>query len=120
MIVDQSVKSAGETTSGMLKEDGRAYMIGEGPTAGMSSQKTTIDLPSGKFQLYVSTHSNKGRFNGGEGIEGVGIQPHEIVAYEAKDLAQGIDTLIQRAVELLQEFPQGKVRYDPAKYGWGE
>ena len=74
VIVDAGVRSAGETVAGMLKEDGRAYMIGPEATAGMSSQKATINLPSGLFQLYVSVASNNGRFNGGKGIEGIGIR----------------------------------------------
>jgi C-terminal processing protease CtpA/Prc len=111
VIVDGTVVSAGETASGIFKEDGRAYMIGESPTAGMSSQKTTIELPSGLFGLYVSTHSNKGRFNGGRGIEGIGVIPHELVVFDAKDLAAGKDTLILRARELLAKFPKDKVPY---------
>lgn len=111
VIVDGTVVSAGETASGIFKEDGRGYLIGESPTAGMSSQKTTIDLPSGKFDLYVSTHSNKARFNAGRGIEGIGVIPHEIVAYGQKDLAAGVDTLIRRASELLAKFPANKVPY---------
>src|SRR6185436_10801739 len=93
VIVDAGVVSAGETASGIFKEDGRGYMIGESATAGMSSQKTTIELPSGLFALYVSTSSNKGRFNGGKGIEGIGVIPHEIVEFDPKDLAAGVDTL---------------------------
>ena len=107
-----------ETTSGMFKEDGRAYMIGESPTAGMSSQKTTIELPSGKGSLYVSVRSNKSRFQGGRGIEGIGIEPHEVVEYRAEDLAAGKDTLIERAEAVLDDFPEGKVAYRPKNYGW--
>lgn len=118
VIIDGNVRSAGETGAGMFKEDGRAYMIGESPSAGMSSSKTTIELPSRLFALYVSVASNKGRFNGGKGIEGIGVIPHEIVEYQAKDLAAGIDTLTARAEELLAKFPQNKVPYDPAKFGW--
>ena len=106
VIVDAGVRSAGETISGMFKEDGRAYMIGETPTAGMSSQKTTIQLPSELFALYVSVGSNKGRFNRGKGIEGIGVPPHEIVEYDPDDLANGEDTLIKRAQELLERFPK--------------
>jgi hypothetical protein len=121
VIVDGTVVSAGETTSGMLEEDGRAYMIGESATAGMSSQKATIDLPSGLFQLYVSVESNRSSFNGGLGIEGIGVAPHEVVEFDPKDLADKKDTLILRAEELLRTgFPKGKVAYDPQQYGWGE
>jgi carboxyl-terminal processing protease len=112
VIVDANCRSAGETASGIFKEDGRAYMIGESNTAGMSSSKTTIDLPSGLFSLYVSVRSNKSRFNRGRGIEGIGVIPHEIVEYEAQDLAAGIDTLLVRAEELLAKFPCKDVPYD--------
>ena len=87
VIVDGSVVSAGETASGMFKEDGRAFMIGPQATAGMSSSKRTIQLPSKKFSLYVSVRSNKARFNGRKGIEGIGVPPHEFVDYDPKELA---------------------------------
>ncbi|MEO6711549.1 MAG: hypothetical protein ABI054_01865 [Planctomycetota bacterium] len=53
----------------------------------------------------------EGGCNAGLGIEGRGIAPHEIVSYDAKDLAKGVDTLIRRAQELLAKFPQEKVPY---------
>jgi carboxyl-terminal processing protease len=118
VIVDATVRSAGETAAGMLAEDGRAYAIGESATAGMSSQKTDIELPSKLFALHVSVASNKGRFQGGKGLEGVGFHPHELVAFDPKDLAQQRDTLIARAEALLAAGPLPKVRYDPAKHGW--
>ena len=118
VIIDATVRSAGETAAGIFKEDGRAYMIGESPTAGMSSSKKTIELPSRLFSLYVSVYSNKKRFQQGKGIEGIGVIPHEIVSYRAKDLARGIDTLIARAEVLLEKFPQAKVAYNPARFGW--
>ncbi|MCB1229737.1 MAG: hypothetical protein KDN19_05700 [Verrucomicrobiae bacterium] len=119
VIIDATARSAGETGSGIFKEDGRAYVIGESPTAGMSSGKTEIALPSGLFNLRVSIYSNKGRFNGGRGIEGIGVIPHEIVSFEVKDLAAEHDTLIARAVELLREgFPENVVPYRPEDFGW--
>lgn len=123
VIVDGVTRSAGETGSGMFKEDGRAYMIGPTPTAGMSSSKQTLDLPSAKFQLYVSVRSNMGRFNQGKGIEGIGVIPHEIVPYDPKDLAARRDTLIARAEALLaahakKGFPRRTVPYEPKRFGW--
>ena len=118
VIVDATVRSAGETCAGMLDEDGRAYSIGESPTAGMSSQKTTIELPSKLFALYVSVASNKARFQGGKGLEGVGFVPTEILPFEPADLRAQRDTLIERAAALLAAFPQDKVRYDPKQNGW--
>jgi len=118
VIVSALTVSAGETGAGMFKEDGRGYLIGESPTAGMSSSKTTIDLPSGLFQLYVSVRSNKSAFNKGRGIEGIGVIPHEIVEFDPDDLAAEKDTLTLRAEALLKKYPKKEVPYDPAKFGW--
>lgn len=117
VIYDAGVRSAGETIGGMFQEDGgRAYTIGDTPTAGMSSQKTTLPLPSGLFSAYFSVHSNKARFNGGRGIEGIGMIPAEIVPYDPNELFKGIDTQIRRAEELLAKgFPRGVVTYVPPK-----
>jgi C-terminal processing protease CtpA/Prc len=112
VIVDAHVKSSGETLSGIFKEDGRGYMIGPSATAGMSGSKKRIELPSGLFTLYVTVRSNKARFNRGKGVEGVGVPPHEIVAYDPEDLAEGVDTLIKRAIELLDKPLKG-VPYRP-------
>ena len=101
VIVDAGVRSAGETIAGQFKEDSRALMIGDTPTAGMSSQKEKLPVPSGLFAVYFSVASNKGRFNGGRGIEGIGVEPHEVTPYEAADLRGGIDTQIKRAEEFL-------------------
>ena len=118
-IIDATVRSAGETGAGIFKEDGRAFLIGESPTAGMSSSKQMIELPSGLFTLRVSVHSNKARFNEGRGIEGVGVIPHEEVVFDPRDLREERDTLIQRAIELLEEgFPEGVVPYRPEDFGW--
>ncbi len=118
VIVDAGTRSAGETVSGMFKEDGRAYMIGESPTAGMSSQKEIIELPSGRFSIRVSVASNMKRFNNGRGIEGIGVIPHEIVPCDRRDLDRGVDTQIRRAEELLDDFPVREVLYRPERFGW--
>jgi len=114
VIVDAGVASAGETVAGMFKEDGRAYVIGDSPTHGMSSSKEKVPVPSGLFAAYVSVASNKQRFNAGKGIEGIGVAPNEIVPYDPAELAKGVDTEIRRAEELLKSgFPKGKVLYKP-------
>ncbi|MCC7171936.1 MAG: hypothetical protein IT459_15940 [Planctomycetes bacterium] len=118
VLVDGLTVSSAETVSGMFKEDGRAYMLGESPTAGMSGQKEELELPSGLFALRITTQSNKGRFNGGKGVEGIGVPPLEIVAFTPKDLANGVDTVIARAEAVLAKFPQNEVPYDPDRAGW--
>jgi hypothetical protein len=113
VLIDAGVRSAGETAAGIFKEDGRGYLLGESATAGMSSQKTEIALPSGLFTLRVSVASNMGRFAGGKGIEGRGVEPHELVPYAASDLDRGVDTLIRVAEERLRKFPRDRVPYVP-------
>jgi C-terminal processing protease CtpA/Prc len=116
VIVDAGVRSAGETVAGQFKEDGRALMIGPEPTAGMSSQKEPLEVPSKRITVRVSVASNKGRFNGGRGIEGIGVAPHEVVPYDGAELLKGVDTQIRRAEELLKDgFPKGAVPYEPPK-----
>jgi carboxyl-terminal processing protease len=112
VIVDAGTRSAGETVAGMFKEDGRAYMIGDSPTAGTSSRKVEVTTPSGAFTVRFSVRSNMGRFNQGRGLEGIGVAPHEIVPVKADDLLKEEDTLIKRAVELLRQgIPAGVVPY---------
>ncbi|MGB0951897.1 MAG: S41 family peptidase [Planctomycetota bacterium] len=118
VLIDGTVVSAGETASGMFKEEGRGLMIGESPTAGMSASKKTLDLPSGKFQLYVSVYSNKSRWQDGKGIEGLGVQPHETVQFDPEDLIAGVDSLILAAEARLRDGSWKDVPYDPAKFGW--
>lgn len=101
VIVDASTASAGETLAGQFGEDQRAIVIGPSATAGMSSQKVRLPAPSGLCTAYFSVRSNKGRFNGGRGLEGIGVIPHEIVPYRPEELASGIDSQIRRAEELL-------------------
>ena len=116
VIVDAGVRSAGETIAGMFKEDGRAYLIGDSPTAGTSSQKVEINTPSGLFRVRFSVRSNMSRFNRGRGIEGIGVSPHEVVEIQAAELLQQEDTLIKRATELLRKgFPEDVVDYLPPK-----
>ena len=118
VLVDATVRSAGETGSGIFKEDGRALMLGTSPTAGMSASKKEIELPSGLFALYVAVASNKGRFQGGRGIEGIGVVPHEQFEYEVDDLREERDTLLQVALNRLEKGGWKEVPYRPERYGW--
>jgi C-terminal processing protease CtpA/Prc len=116
VLADPATISAGETIVGELAEEGRAYFIGPGPTCGASSSKSTTTAPSGLFEVRFSISSNKQRFNGGKGIEGLGMTPHEVVDYDPKLIASGVDPCIARAVELLAKpLPKSKVTYVPPK-----
>lgn len=114
VIVDAGTASAAETVSGYLKESRRAFMIGPTPTAGMSGSKKELDLPSGLLTVRVTVSSyTSAKGSGGAEIEGVGVAPDEVVPFDPEALMKGIDPLIQRAEQLLENgFPQGTVRYE--------
>ncbi|MCB1097928.1 MAG: hypothetical protein KDN22_20315 [Verrucomicrobiae bacterium] len=114
ILIDAMTASSGETLSGLFKEEQRALLIGPTPTAGMSSRKISIPAPSGLFSVYFSVASNMQRFNGGRGIEGIGIVPHIIVPYNGRDLANGVDSQIKAAEELLMKrtWPE-YIDYEP-------
>lgn len=108
VIVDAGTRSAGETLSGRLKSEGRAYVIGPSATAGMSGRKEDLVLPSGLMTVRVTVSS----YLAGSEIEGFGVEPHEVVAFDSALLQQGTDPFLARAVELLsKELPQDAVRY---------
>ncbi len=113
VIVDAGVFSAGETIAGQFKEDGRAWMIGDSATAGSSSSKATLAVPSGLFSVFYSVFSNKARFNGGKGIEGLGVPPHELTPYDPADLEKGVDTQIRLAAEKLKAGLPKEVPWKP-------
>ncbi|MEZ6015575.1 MAG: S41 family peptidase [Planctomycetota bacterium] len=114
VLADPATISAGETIVGEFAEEGRAYLIGPGPTHGASGSKVELEAPSKLFAVRFVVASNKQRFNGGRGVEGIGIPPHEVVAYDPKLLAAGVDPCIARAVELLAKpLPKSKVSFSP-------
>lgn len=109
VIIDAGVRSGGETVAGMFKETRRAYTIGDTPTAGTSSSKTVITVPSGLLSVRFAIASNMGRYNKGRGIEGIRISPHQTVPYLPEDLTAGRDTQITIAENLrLTGFPSGR------------
>lgn len=114
VLADPATISAGETIVGELAEEGRAYLIGPGPTHGASGSKVDVEVPSKLFSVRFVVASNKQRFNGGRGVEGLGIPPHEVVEYDPKLLAAGVDPCLARAVELLAKpLPKAQVSYVP-------
>ena len=70
MIIDGTVRSAGETGAGIFKEDGRAYVIGESPTAGVSSSKETITLALGPIHASCLGPLEQGAIQRGQGYRG--------------------------------------------------
>lgn len=108
VIIDAGTRSAGETLAGRFKTSKRGYVIGPTATAGMSGQKEDLTLPSGLMTVRVTVASHTAE----KEIEGYGVEPNEIVAFDGEAMEEGIDPFIRRAEELLREgFPAGSVRY---------
>jgi C-terminal processing protease CtpA/Prc len=118
VLVDGLTRGAAECACATLAEDGRARLVGESATAGAAAVQETLDLPSGLYRLVVSVRSLGRRFNHGRGLEGLGVRPHEILAYDPRDLAAGRDTLRERAEDLLAAGRLPDVSYDPSAFGW--
>ena len=114
VLIDPNTISAGETIVGELKEEGRAYLIGPGATHGASGSKKVVPAPSGLLSVRFVVRSNKQRLNGGKGVEGLGIAPHEVVEYDPELVAEGIDPCIARALEIAEKgIPKKAVAYVP-------
>ncbi len=112
VIVDAGTRSAAETICGMLKETGRAFVIGPSATAGMSGSKETIAVPSGLFSVRFVVKSHRVGVDSGADIEGVGVAPHRLVPYDAKSLVARVDPLIAAAEEILERgAPANVIRY---------
>ncbi|MEM6671494.1 MAG: S41 family peptidase [Planctomycetota bacterium] len=116
ILVDPNTISAGETIVGEMKEEGRAYLIGPGPTHGASGSKEVVEVPSKLFSVRFVVRSHKSWINGGRGIEGIGVAPDEVVEYDPEMLVEGVDPAIARAIEILEKGPPKKaVSYVPPK-----
>ena len=112
VIVDAGVASAAETVTGMLKESGRAYLIGPSHTAGMSGAKEDLTVPSGLLTVRITVRSYHAGGSGGPAIEGHGVEPHERVSFVPKLMDAGVDPFIARAEELLTDgLPRDVVKY---------
>lgn len=114
VLADPATISAGETIVGEFAEEGRAYLLGPAPTHGASGSKATVTPPSGLFEVRFVIASNKQRFNGGRGVEGIGVPPHEVVEYDGELINAGVDPCIARALELFEKpLPKARVSYVP-------
>ncbi|MEW6744423.1 MAG: S41 family peptidase [Planctomycetota bacterium] len=98
VLVSPRCFSAGETYARDLVNGCGARLFGT-QTAGSSSAKDDYKLPRNLGTITYSTRSR----NGVKGpIEFHGIEPHENVLYDPKDLAAGESTLVKAAVAWLK------------------
>ncbi len=79
-------------------------LIGQG-TAGSTSFKRPVQVPSGLFSFWFSSSGRHGVINPGPGgvVEYYGVRPDVELLPEIGDLKRGEDTLLKRAVASLDE-----------------
>jgi|GEM_PF-5540708 len=74
-------------------------------THGASGSKSLSTVPSRRFSFWFTYAGGKGLINAGPNgeVEFHGVSPDEEVLFDPVDLARGEDTMIKRAVRLLDE-----------------
>ena len=99
-------------TIGPDGEDDRRGLVLSGHTDVVPADED--DWRSDPFNLAQLGESYVGR--GSSDMKGfIAIAANAAAQVDPKELAQKIDTLIRRAEDILDDFPQKKVRYDPDK-----
>ena len=83
-----------------------------------SSSRNGVAGAATSCRLQREGRSDRPSVPGGWGGGGLGVAPTGLVEYGPADLAAGDDTMQRVAGELLADFPQKKVRDDPAEAGW--
>ncbi len=94
VLIDSRCISAGEGWSSWFKAKNRAKFFGE-TTAGALGAQKTIDVAGGLFRVTYPLRAYTGFLD--RPIERLGIAPDVPVRPNAKDLSQGIDTVLETA-----------------------
>jgi carboxyl-terminal processing protease len=105
ILVDSRSASASEMIAGVLKELGRATIVGE-RTAGALGGAIEVALPEGGMSVTVERIKTPS----GTEIENIGVGPDAPVALTVADMERGEDTQLQEALrtvhtEVLQKVP---------------
>lgn len=96
VLIDSRCISAGEGWISWFRANDRATFFGQ-PTAGSSARKKTIQVLDGAYKVIFSVKAYKGFLD--RPIERIGIQPDVTVRHKPSDLAAGVDTVLNKAIE---------------------
>lgn len=102
LLIDEGCISAGEGWSSWFIANHRAKVFGT-TTAGASSAKETYTLSNGLYTVIVPIKDYTGFLN--RAIERRGLEPDVAVRCNARDLAQGRDTVMEAATRWLLSSP---------------
>lgn len=101
MLIDSRCISAGEGWASWFVAKRRAELFGEA-TAGASSRKTTYTLKNGLYKVVIPVKPYPGFLD--RPIERRGIEPDVPIRQNAKDLANGRDTVLEAAKAYLLQL----------------
>ncbi len=97
VLIDETTHHSGETLSAAIRDTRRGRLVGV-RTAGKAGVGPGVDLPGGAgiiVERFIVLAGN------GAVLDKVGVQPDVPVKLTAADLDRGVDTQLQRAVEML-------------------
>ena len=103
ILIDARCISAGEGWSSWFQANKRANFYGEA-TAGASARKTVIDVMGGVYRVRFSVKAYRGFLD--RPIERRGIEPDVRVRITARDLSNGVDTVLETARQQLTRNPE--------------
>ena len=98
LLIDERTASAGEGWASWFIAEKRARVIGS-TTAGASSRKETYTLTNGLYKVVVPVKAYTGFLD--RPIERQGLEPDVAVRCNAKDIAQGRDSVVETAAKWL-------------------
>jgi carboxyl-terminal processing protease len=95
ILTDELSMSTSEIFAGGMKDIGRARVFGTA-TPGAALPSAIERLPNGDgFQYAFANYISAG----GKALEGLGVQPDEVVGYDAAELRAGRDPVVEAAVK---------------------
>ncbi len=97
VLIDETTVGTGETLSTAIRETRRGKLIGA-RTAGQVGWGDWLNLPGGTG---ITVESHIVLAGNGTVLDKVGVQPDIVVDLTAVDLDRGVDTQLQRAVQIL-------------------
>ncbi len=102
ILIDELSSSSSEEFSGAMQAIGRATVIGE-KTAGKVLTMEIIELPYGGLFVYPNQQT---RTSKNQVLESIGVSPDIYIDRNRKDLINGVDTQLQRAIKFLNDLNQ--------------
>jgi carboxyl-terminal processing protease len=98
IIIDEASGSASEVFAAAIQEEGRAVVVGHRSYGGVLNS-TQLPLPTGGVLQYPHSDMTTPK---GSRIEGRGVIPDILVDLKRADLLAGRDTVLERAIEVIQ------------------